>query len=166
MLKSTVWIPSYLLFVSLNVPKGLYWLIEFQWKSHTHTHNLLRIKKRRKKKRNCSWTVGRSSLCALSTEPIMHFGSLRWHYAGISLKHAHARTHTISHERMHEMLFKHQTVLLFPELLVSIGNCYPGNRRDREEASEWAEEKGGGGGNEVGRMQPLIPEFCLSKGKL
>ena len=70
------------------------------------------------------------------------------HQLIISTRHLHMHAHRQAVKSAYInsqsiiLSHQHQTFLLFPELLVSIGNCYPGNTTEREKVSEWVEERG------------------------
>lgn len=95
-----------------------------------------------------------------------NFYAMTWCHESSINTGMYTHTHTSRQEHMHERSYsmirslQRQTFLLFTTLLVSIGNCYPGNRTDREKVSEWAEERG----EKRLVIQTLILEFCLSKG--
>ena len=82
-----------------------------------------------------------NQLCMCAHEP---FGMRIFNHINQASTHMHAQAvKSDAHAHRYSIILslQHQTFLLFPELLVSIGNCYPGNWTDREKGSEWAEEK-------------------------
>lgn len=73
------------------------------------------------------------------TQPMMHMrtsalenNNIQSYQSSIYM-HAHTSCQKCMHEHSYSIFhsLQHQTFLLFPELMVSIGNCYPGNRAER-----------------------------------